>query len=81
MSTHQNVWKMKQYGTLISMYEHRYKYGKQSARFYTQLITFDRDDEYTVKTAKDIKEATDLLEHGFTYIQEIDGIKLYRKRI
>jgi site-specific recombinase XerD len=48
--------------------------------FYTQLVTFNEEDEYTVKTATNIKEATDLLEHGFTYIQEIDGIKLYRKR-
>jgi len=47
---------------------------------YTQLIEALEDDEYTVKTATNIKEATELLEHGFTYIQDIDGIKLYRKR-
>jgi integrase len=48
--------------------------------FYTQLVTFSEEDEYTVKTASNVKEAADLLEHGFTYIQEIDGVKLYRKR-
>jgi hypothetical protein len=48
--------------------------------FYVQLIAHDNEEEYTVKTATNIKEATELLEHGFTYIQEIDGIELYRKR-
>jgi integrase len=52
----------------------------ETTMIYTQLIHFNEEDEYTVKTATNIKEATDLLEHGFTYIQEIDGIKLYRKR-
>jgi len=52
----------------------------ETTMFYTQLITFSEEDEYTVKTATNVKEATDLLEHGFTYIQEIDGIKLYRKK-
>jgi integrase len=47
---------------------------------YTQLLEDLQDDEYTVKIATNVKEATDLLEHGFTYIQDIDGIKLYRKR-
>jgi hypothetical protein len=47
---------------------------------YTQLLEDLEDDEYTVKTATNIKEATELLEHGFIYIQDIDGIKLYRKR-
>jgi integrase len=52
----------------------------ETTMFYTQLVSFSEEDEYTVKTATNIKEATDLLEHGFTHIQEIDGIKLYRKR-
>jgi integrase len=47
---------------------------------YTQLLTFNEEEEYTCKTATNIKEATELLEHGFEYIQEIDGIKPYRKR-
>jgi site-specific recombinase XerD len=53
----------------------------ETTMFYTQLITYNNnDDEYTVRTATDIKEATDLLEHGYTYIQDIDGTKLCRKR-
>jgi len=47
---------------------------------YVQLINLTEEDEYTCKTATTIKEATDLLENGFTYIQDIDGIKIYRKR-
>ena len=46
---------------------------------YTQLLNLDTD-EWTVKTATDIKQATELLEAGFEYIQDIDGTKLYRKR-
>jgi hypothetical protein len=52
----------------------------ETTMLYTQLLTFNEEEEYTCKTATNIKEATELLEHGFEYIQEIDGIKLYRKR-
>ena len=52
----------------------------ETTMFYTQLIAISGEEEYTCKTATNIKEATELLEHGFTYIQNIDGIKLYRKR-
>jgi len=47
---------------------------------YIRGITINGEEEYTCRTATTIKEATDLLEHGFQYIQEIDGIRLYRKR-
>ncbi len=46
---------------------------------YVQYQAF-KSEEYHCKTAKDITEATNLIENGFEYIQEIDGIKLYRKR-
>jgi hypothetical protein len=56
----------------------------QSTQVYVNLAKIlemtDDEENYVVKTATTIKEATDLLEHGFTYIQDIDGIKLYRKR-
>jgi integrase len=52
----------------------------ETTMIYTQLLNLNDDEDYTVKTATNVKEATELLEHGFTYIQEIDGIKLYRKR-
>ena len=47
---------------------------------YVQLQSRNEDDEWTCKTAINIKQATELLEAGFNYIQEIDGIRLYRKR-
>jgi site-specific recombinase XerD len=52
----------------------------ETTMFYTQLITYNNEEEYTVKTATNIKEATDLLEHGFQYVTEMDEIKLFRKR-
>jgi integrase len=47
---------------------------------YVQLLNLTEDDEWTCKTATNIKEATQLIENGFEYITEIDGIKLFRKR-
>ncbi len=47
----------------------------ETTLIYTQLLNLN-DDEWTVKTATNIKEATELLEAGFEYIQEIDGIRL-----
>jgi len=52
----------------------------ETTLIYTQLIDQNEEEEYTCKTATTVKEATDLLENGFTYIQDIDGIKIYRKR-
>ena len=37
-------------------------------------------EEYVCKVAKTIKEAKQLLEEGFDYVTEIDGMKLFRKR-
>ena len=49
--------------------------------FYTQLITFDQDDEYACRATKDDKEATDLIEHGFQYVTTTpNGLMLFRKR-
>jgi len=47
---------------------------------YTQLIEALANDEYHCKTASNIKEATDLIENGFEYVLERDGIQLFRKR-
>jgi len=37
-------------------------------------------DEWTCKVAKNLDEATQLIESGFEYVTEIDGVKLFRKR-
>jgi integrase len=51
----------------------------ESTLVYTQLISFD-SDEYHSAIAKTIDEARKLLEEGFEYVCEKDGIMLFRKR-
>jgi len=51
----------------------------ETTLIYTQLLNL-KDDEWICKTAHNIKDATQLIESGFEYITEIDGIKLFRKR-
>jgi integrase len=46
---------------------------------YIHLINFDKE-EYVCKAAANANEATALIEQGFDYVTEIDGIKLFRKR-
>jgi integrase len=52
----------------------------ETTMIYTQLINFDEEDDYTCKHANNIAEATDLIEHGFEYIMEMEGVKIFRKR-
>lgn len=47
---------------------------------YVQLLNLTEEDEWTCKTASTIAEATQLIENGFTYVTELDRIKLFRKR-
>jgi len=46
---------------------------------YTQLINLE-DDEWTCKATSNVKESTALIEAGFEYVTEQDGLKLFRKR-
>ena len=46
---------------------------------YTQLVDF-KDDEYVSKVAKTVEEACQLVEAGFEYVCEMDGVKIFRKR-
>jgi integrase len=52
----------------------------ETTMFYTQLITISGEEEYTCKTATNVKEAAELIEHGFQYVTEMDGLKLFKKR-
>jgi integrase len=53
----------------------------ETTMFYTQLVTFTEDEEYTTKATTDSKEAQSLLDHNFTYqLTTPDGIMLFRKR-
>lgn len=46
---------------------------------YTHLVNFASDD-YTCRCAKTLQEATTLIEAGFEYVTEMDGVKLFKKR-
>ncbi|MFB0514516.1 MAG: tyrosine-type recombinase/integrase [Candidatus Bathyarchaeia archaeon] len=47
---------------------------------YTQLLDLNDSEDYHCKTASNVKEATQLIENGFQYVTEIDGLKLFKKR-
>ena len=46
---------------------------------YTQLLNLN-EDEWTCKGAITVEQATQLIENGFQYVTEMDGVKLFRKR-
>jgi integrase len=56
----------------------RHKDIKSTMR-YTHLLSFE-SDEFTCKVASTIEEARNLIESGFEYVTEMDGVKLFRKR-
>jgi predicted RNase H-like HicB family nuclease len=39
-----------------------------------------KTEEYCSATAKTIEEAQRLIEAGYEYVTELDGVKLFRKR-
>jgi integrase len=47
---------------------------------YTQILNLDHDDNYTCKIAQTIEEDRELIENGFQFVTERDGLKIYRKR-
>jgi integrase len=47
---------------------------------YTQLIKAEGEDEYVCKVAKTVEQAAELVEAGFEYVCEMDGVRLFRKR-
>ena len=46
---------------------------------YTHLIDL-RSDEFACKVARTVDEATKLIESGFEYVTDLEGLKLFRKR-
>ena len=46
---------------------------------YLRGITTGEEQEFICKTAQTLKEATELIEAGFTYVTEIEETKLFRK--
>ncbi|TET64845.1 site-specific integrase [Candidatus Bathyarchaeota archaeon] len=51
----------------------------ETTLIYTQLLNLN-DDEWTCKTANNVTQSTQLIENGFEYVMEQDGLKLFRKR-
>jgi integrase len=47
---------------------------------YIRLVNFEEKDEFIVKVAENVTEACQLIEAGFEYITEMEGVKLFRKR-
>jgi len=52
----------------------------ETTMHYLRGITIGAEEEYTCKTATNVKESTQLIENGFEYITEMDGTRLFRKR-
>jgi len=46
---------------------------------YTQLVNLPHREEYICKAAKTVKEAKELIEAGFEYVTEMNGVKLFKK--
>jgi len=47
---------------------------------YTHLVDFEHDDDFTCRAAKTLEEASELIEAGFDYVTDVEGVKLFRKR-
>jgi integrase len=52
----------------------------ETTMHYLRAIVLDQEPEYISRTAKTIEEDQQLINAGFQYVTERDGIKLYRKR-
>lgn len=52
----------------------------QNTLIYTQLVKFENENEYHSATAKTVEEAKQLIEAGFEYVTDMEGIKLFKKR-
>lgn len=46
---------------------------------YTHLVEF-KDDEYDSATSQTVEEARELVDSGFEFVLEVDGVQIFRKR-
>jgi integrase len=51
----------------------------ENTMVYTQVISFE-SDEFHVRTAESVRETCELVEAGFEYVTDMDGLKVFRKR-
>jgi integrase/recombinase XerD len=52
----------------------------QNTLVYTHLVSIDEEAKFYSATARTVEEASRLIESGFEYVTEVDGVKLFRKR-
>jgi hypothetical protein len=52
----------------------------KNTRVYTQLVKGREEDDYVCRVAKTVEQAAELIEAGFDYVCEVNGVKLFRKR-
>ena len=50
----------------------------QNTLVYTHLVHFE-NDEFVCKAAETVEEAKALIEEGFSYVCEVEDVKLFRK--
>ena len=50
----------------------------ENTMIYTQLVSFE-SDQFHVRTAETVDEASKLVEAGFEYVTDIDGNRIFRK--
>jgi len=46
---------------------------------YVHLVNF-KEDEWTSKVARTLNEACSLIDAGFEYVTDMEGVKIFRKR-
>jgi hypothetical protein len=51
----------------------------QNTLIYTQLVNFG-SDQYHSAIAKTVEEARKLIESGFSFVCDMEGVKLFSKR-
>jgi len=51
----------------------------ETTLIYTQLLNLN-DDEWTCKTASTVEQVMQLVEAGFQYVTDLDGLKIFKKR-
>jgi len=52
----------------------------ETTLIYTQFVQFSEDDEFYSATAYSVSEAAKLVEQGFDFVTDVDGVKLFKKR-
>jgi len=52
----------------------------ETTLIYVQLLHLNEEDEYTTRVARTIEEDAKLIEAGFQYVTEREGMKIYKKR-